>query len=145
AALLRVSCVRSFSDRHDDQIVGRDTAWHFNGTLLRDGKLADDGEREGTWTWWFPDGRVAAKGEFEHGRPSGTWGHWYPNGQKLRDSSYGREGHEILLKSLTEHWPSGTERVRWADGGRAMWTDASGHVVDIDKPLPKPALVHHRY
>jgi MORN repeat variant len=40
-----------------------------------------DGEREGPWSFWFPNGRLREQGSYTDGRRVGRWRQWHANGQ----------------------------------------------------------------
>jgi hypothetical protein len=40
-----------------------------------------DGEREGSWTFWFPNGQLRERGEYRDGLRTGRWKQWHANGQ----------------------------------------------------------------
>ncbi len=41
------------------------------------------GERDGTWTWFYGNGKPSARGQYASGKKTGTWLTWAPNGKLL--------------------------------------------------------------
>ncbi|MBF9142729.1 toxin-antitoxin system YwqK family antitoxin [Hymenobacter properus] len=41
----------------------------------------DQGQRNGPYATFYPNGKPAMRGQFTHDEPTGTWEFWYPNGQ----------------------------------------------------------------
>ncbi len=52
-----------------------------------------DGERNGTWTWYHANGKKSFEGEFQAGIPVGKHRYWYESGQLNQVGSY--EGGEM--------------------------------------------------
>lgn len=52
----------------------------------------DDGDRDGDWTGWYPDGTMRYNGQFYRNRPVGTWQEWYPDGVRRLEDVYDIEG-----------------------------------------------------
>jgi len=65
--------------RYDDgRRIGVWRQWHKDGQLISEGArsfnaASSASEREGPWTFWFPDGTVLASGRFGAGRREGPW------------------------------------------------------------------------
>jgi len=75
----------SFQETYDaNGDLAEVTAWYDNGQLEKRGRFKGvwpdvwggpqvSGRRDGTWTYWNPDGKVVAEGEWKDGKPwSGT-------------------------------------------------------------------------
>ena len=55
-------------------IDGVTVKYHANGTtVFARGKQGEDGEPEGYWEWFRPDGTLKRSGSFEAGVPVGEW------------------------------------------------------------------------
>ena len=55
-------------------IDGVTVRYHANGTtVFAKGKQGADGEPEGYWEWFRPDGTLKRSGSFEAGVPVGEW------------------------------------------------------------------------
>ncbi|MCA9026403.1 MAG: hypothetical protein KDA86_14445 [Planctomycetaceae bacterium] len=72
----------------------------FNGELaVLSMRTYKEGDPDGKWQWWHPNGAVNTEGAFEGGDKHGTWTWYYPNGQKFAESNFdhgtmvGRESH----------------------------------------------------
>jgi antitoxin component YwqK of YwqJK toxin-antitoxin module len=42
----------------------------------------------GLWTYWHPDGSIAAKGNYNMHNKVGTWSQWDENGSKKSNTEY---------------------------------------------------------
>ena len=47
-----------------------------------------EGRRNGSWTFFYPDGTVGKMGEYADDKPIGKWLIKRPDGAKLREESY---------------------------------------------------------
>ena len=47
-----------------------------------------EGGAEGTWTWWYPNGKKMSEGVFVKGKRNGIWHTWYGHGQKKSEATY---------------------------------------------------------
>lgn len=47
------------------------------------------GERSGTWTWFYGNGRVSKQGRYDQGNATGVWRYWDPSGQMTSRMDYG--------------------------------------------------------
>jgi len=47
-----------------------------------------NGKAEGTWTWWYENGKKMTEGNFIEGKRNGIWQTWYEGGQKKSESIY---------------------------------------------------------
>lgn len=75
--------------------LNTDSGWYRIDYLLTSGKssyqmigLYEDKEnkiRNGTFGWYYPNGRIKELGKYKHGKKDGLWLHWYSNGL-LKDS-----------------------------------------------------------
>ncbi len=62
----------------DGRRVGTWSQWWSNGERRSEGRRDYDertrtSPREGPWTFWHPNGAVAARGIYRHGKREGTW------------------------------------------------------------------------
>jgi antitoxin component YwqK of YwqJK toxin-antitoxin module len=107
------------------------TAWNDPGGRPGKGEYAN-GEREGTWVWywpdgslrerreyrsgllegkleaWYPDGRPQAREEYREGKPHGEWRRWYESGKPAAQENY-EEG--VLHGSLVRWHENGTKAM----------------------------------
>lgn len=81
------------------------------------------GERHGTWTYTFENGRVQEQGSYEDGRRVGRWLAHRVDGSLFRDAMYA--GGEL----------NGEVRVFEKDG-RTLDAEASGRFVDGERVGP---------
>ncbi len=68
------------------------TDFYPSGKIRAKGTYVNS-KRSGTWTYFFPNGGIEQKGKFERDRYRGIWNWFYPNGNIWREESYfnGRE------------------------------------------------------
>jgi hypothetical protein len=79
-----------------------------------------DGEREGEWSFWFPNGRMREQGRYADGRRVGVWKQWHANGQPRS------EGERSAALAGDESPRTGCWRF-WFENGRP---EAQGVYVD---------------
>ena len=72
---------------------------------VRDGYgYADSqGQREGPWIFWYPDGTKKEKGMYHHGDKEGKWFSWNHGGWKQTEREF-RQGEQVQLN------------LEWVDG-----------------------------
>lgn len=58
------------------------------------------GGANGTWTWWYQNGRKMSEGVFIDGKRNGVWNTWYSNGQKKSQAVYKND----KLNGLNRIW-----------------------------------------
>ncbi|MDA3944767.1 MAG: toxin-antitoxin system YwqK family antitoxin [Bacteroidetes bacterium] len=100
-----------------------------HGTLVAEGIIAANGQRQGFWKYYYPNGGLKSQGNYtddvrsgeweffhtngvleqrgsynENGQPIGLWKWFYNDGKLLRDENY-RDG--LLDGILTEYGPQG--------------------------------------
>jgi antitoxin component YwqK of YwqJK toxin-antitoxin module len=56
-----------------------------NGVVIGEGIVLDNGERNGPWKDYYPDGSLKAEGKYEKGKQTGEWKFYYP-GKKLEQT-----------------------------------------------------------
>ena len=50
------------------------------GTIIGEGIVKEDGNRDGHWKDLYPDGRIKAEGDYKDGKQVGEWKFYYPGG-----------------------------------------------------------------
>jgi formylglycine-generating enzyme required for sulfatase activity len=76
--------------------------WNDGGTLRAEGQTLDD-QQHGAWTFWWPNGQVWLRGEFEHGRRTGSWQLWHADGtsdDEVVSGDYGSSGRGVTFAPL---------------------------------------------
>ena len=67
-----------------DIIDGYTIKYHANGTTVwSKGKIVD-GQPEGYWQWYRPDGTLKRSGTFKQGEPVGEWTTYDQNGNPYK-------------------------------------------------------------
>lgn len=89
-------------------------AWP-DGTRRFEGQLTLSGERDGEWTFYYPDGSRRESGRYEDGLRVGIWRQWHMDGElasegaRVPDPASGtspRDGLWLL------HYPDGSLRAK---------------------------------
>ncbi len=62
-----------------------------------------NGRKEGTWTKFFPDGKIQLKGNYNNNRPQGTYTRYYPNGKIAEQGNFQANGYKGLLLRYHEN------------------------------------------
>jgi antitoxin component YwqK of YwqJK toxin-antitoxin module len=63
-----------------------------NGLVIGEGIVLDDGNREGPWKDFYPDGSLKAEGTYEKGKQTGTWKYYHANGKTEQTGKYSKQG-----------------------------------------------------
>lgn len=108
-------------------LVMTDSGWCYSGAvkdytvqhrLLMKGAYAENGLKHGNFVFYFPDGNMQAKGQYNHGQLFGVWKWFHLNGkpkaeiyypnaeQQFAFTSYNNEDSTVLLKA-------GTGKFNW--------------------------------
>lgn len=83
------------------------------------------GEREGLFTWWYPNGQLQTRGTFIGGSPHGEWTWWHENGATKTSGHY-------------YHGKQSGDWVQWDQNGTE--TGIAKHALHHDaSPLDPPA------
>jgi uncharacterized protein len=69
-----------------------------NGKVMAEGILSEDGQRQGQWKEYYPDGRIKSIGNYTNDKPTGEWVFYHPNGQIEQTGTFNSEG------LITGHW-----------------------------------------
>jgi len=81
----------------DGQRHGSWVFWYQSGAVELEGTY-ERGKKHGLWTKWWENGEKRAQGRCVHGRMDGKWTEWHPSGQKARES----------------YWVNGRKDGRWS-------------------------------
>jgi antitoxin component YwqK of YwqJK toxin-antitoxin module len=63
------------------------------------------GQKEGEWTWWYDNGQIAVRAQFEGGEATGLWTEWHQNGQKKSEITWA--GSETRTGPARIWYPNG--------------------------------------
>lgn len=95
---------------------GNFRAWYGNGQRKTEGQYKVPttgqlkgwaGSKHGTWTHWYPDGKVKAKANYHHGEVRGKRTMWHENG-RLAYEELGVQGNP--LSTIVIWWDNGQTR-----------------------------------
>lgn len=72
--------------------------YYLNGTLEMEGAYSVSGSKDGSFSFYFPDGKLQAHGNFTKNKIYGSWDYYYTNGIKKAKVYYaGDESSFIVL------------------------------------------------
>ncbi len=63
-----------------------------NGILTGEGIIKEDGNRDGPWKDYYPDGKLKAEGGYENGKQVGEWKFYFENGKIEQTGKYNKQG-----------------------------------------------------
>ncbi len=63
-----------------------------NGLIIGEGIVKDDGNREGYWKDFYPDGSLKAEGNYENGKQTGIWKYYHQNGKIEQTGKFSKQG-----------------------------------------------------
>jgi uncharacterized protein len=63
-----------------------------NGVIIGEGIVKEDGDREGPWRDYYPDGALKAEGNYEKGKQTGEWKYYHPNGKIEQIGKFNKQG-----------------------------------------------------
>jgi len=63
-----------------------------NGIIIGEGIVKDDGNRDGHWKDYYPDGSLKAEGNYDNGRQTGEWTYYHSNGRIEQTGKFNRQG-----------------------------------------------------
>ena len=96
-------------DDNDDQAIDdaqfEDVAAHVairgaaQGATLGSYK---QGDRDGKWTWWYPNGQMQTEGAYWDKKKDGVWTEWWPSGQMKSQGAYSAVHDKKVL--LWQYW-----------------------------------------
>ena len=75
--------------------------FYISGKLQMEGKYStlDPDIQEGYFKWYYESGQKYAEGNFEHGQRDGLWTFWFPDGLKKEEISFARDNFLIQWRS----------------------------------------------
>ncbi len=72
----------------EDKVYGPWIYYDENGKPKAKGSFNDNGEKEGDWQWFFPNGNLDETGTYKNGKENGLYTVYYPNGKKKIEVIY---------------------------------------------------------
>ncbi|MEI7980664.1 MAG: hypothetical protein WCI71_03365 [Bacteroidota bacterium] len=63
-----------------------------NGNVISEGIVRDDGNKDGPWKDFYPDGNLKAEGIYDNGRQTGEWRYYHPNGKLEQSGRFNKQG-----------------------------------------------------
>lgn len=80
--------VTQYIKKGDELIPYGRIQYHNNGEVYFEGKLNENGERNGLWISFYPSGKKWSEGEFTDGKADGKRVVWFENGQKRYEGQF---------------------------------------------------------
>ncbi len=65
-----------------------------NGTMIGEGIIDEEGNRDGPWKEYYPNGALKSEGTYDQGKRINQWKFYHPNGQLEQIGSYNKNGKE---------------------------------------------------
>lgn len=75
---------KSVTEKKTEIIDGMTVKYHANGKTVWSRGLIVDGQPEGYWQWYRPDGTLKRSGHFRQGEPVGEWTTYDAQGQAYK-------------------------------------------------------------
>ena len=63
-----------------------------NGVITGEGIVKEDGNREGHWKDFYPDGSLKAEGNYDNGKQTGEWKYYHANGKIEQTGKFNKQG-----------------------------------------------------
>ncbi len=63
-----------------------------NGLIIGEGIVKEDGNRDGPWKDYYPDGSLKAEGNYENGKQVGEWKYYHSNGKIEQKGKFSKQG-----------------------------------------------------
>lgn len=63
-----------------------------NGILIAEGITKEDGNRDGYWKEFFPDGSLRSDGKYDNGKQVGDWKYYHENGKIEQLGKFSKQG-----------------------------------------------------
>ena len=63
-----------------------------NGLIIGEGIVKEDGNRDGPWKDFYPDGSLKAEGNYDNGKQVGEWKFYHSNGKIEQTGKFSKQG-----------------------------------------------------
>jgi uncharacterized protein len=63
-----------------------------NGVVVGEGLVMEDGNRNGPWKDFYPDGSLKAEGNYDNGNQTGEWKYYHSNGKIEQTGKFTKQG-----------------------------------------------------
>jgi antitoxin component YwqK of YwqJK toxin-antitoxin module len=89
----------------------RDTSWYYVGAvkdysidhiLIMDGEYAANGQKNGLFTFYYPNGKVQASGNYENNKLFGRWHYYYANGKEKAEIYFAGDEQDFKFISYND-------------------------------------------
>lgn len=65
---------------------------YCNGVITGEGIVKEDGNRDGFWKEYYPDGSLKSEGRYDNGTTTGEWKFYHANGKTEQTGKYNKQG-----------------------------------------------------
>lgn len=123
-------CEKPFASYYRIGTLVIDSFWMYTGKvkdytienkLVMEGNYNDEGLKNGTFTFYYPNGNLQASGEYVKDRMFGFWEWNYENGFKKALINFPGNGAFEFVSYFNK---DGKETVKWGEGDLMWFTDA---------------------
>ena len=63
-----------------------------NGVIIGEGIVKEDGNRNGPWKDFYPDGSLKSEGNYDNGKQTGEWKFYHSNGKIEQSGKFNKQG-----------------------------------------------------
>ncbi len=63
-----------------------------NGLITGEGIVKEDGNRDGPWKDFYPDGTLKAEGNYDNGKQTGVWKYYHSDGKTEQTGKFNKQG-----------------------------------------------------
>jgi antitoxin component YwqK of YwqJK toxin-antitoxin module len=63
-----------------------------NGAVIGEGLIKEDGNRDGPWRDYYPDGKIRSEGKYDNGKQVGEWRYYFENGKTEQSGKFNKSG-----------------------------------------------------
>ena len=92
SAMFRNGLQEGVMRQFDSAGVIRKAFVYKSGVMVGEGIVKEDGDRQGPWKDYYPDGSVRAEGNYENGKQVGEWKFYYQGGKLEQKGKFSKSG-----------------------------------------------------
>jgi antitoxin component YwqK of YwqJK toxin-antitoxin module len=110
-----------------------------DGILIGEGIIREDGNKDGPWKDYYPDGKVKAEGNYDNGKQVGEWKYYHQNGRIEQAGRFSKQGklegtwkwyYETGTLAREEHYRNGLKDGLLTENDESGKTIEEGEYVD---------------
>lgn len=92
SAMFRNGVPEGILRQYDSTGVVEKAFLYKNGQVVGEGIVKDDGNRDGAWKDFYPDGSLKSQGNYNNGKQTGEWKFYYPDGKVEQTGKFNKSG-----------------------------------------------------